>query len=111
MVTDLTLYIATTEKGNALTRDFYNLSLSKKYEVVNTMIELGILFEDMKLYDKIIKGILQHSETDIATEYPIKGQRKQSPIAKQADQLELTAAVAELTAALERKTNAENTHA
>jgi hypothetical protein len=80
-------YVVRSEKGLVLTQDFYNLSLANKYEVVRLCEESGLLTQP-KIYDRLIKAILQHSSPEMRRDFPVKGERKPRKEAQAADYLE-----------------------
>lgn len=80
-------YVVRSDKGYVCTEKFYDLSLAGKYEIVRLLEEVG-LFKDYKLYERVVKGIIQHSSPELKRTYNVKGERKQRPPAKRADELE-----------------------
>lgn len=81
------IYIISTDRGLSLTKEFYDLGLKQKYEVISVFIEMGLL-TDSKFYDKVIKSVLQHSSKELKKEYPIRGDRKIRKAAQEADLME-----------------------
>lgn len=98
---DLSIYTESNVNSPKLTLAFYNLSLTKKYEVINYMISTDFLFGTPNLYDKVVKAILQHSP-DTSKEYSVKGVRKIRPEARKADREEHIAAITTLTEAIQK---------
>lgn len=90
---DVSLYYRRTlRKGIELTDVFYNASLSVKREASEVLLlELhGHIppADYHKLYDLIVKAMVQHSGRAVKHNYPIKGERKQRPEAAAADRQE-----------------------
>lgn len=86
MYRPITDYLIKSPKGRLrLTNAFFEASLQEKYELVAELETLGTLFEDMRVYDLIVKAILQHSPDKSKRQYVVKGVRKQRPKAKKAD--------------------------
>ncbi len=86
-------YLIQSERGWALTTAFYNLSLADKYQIVYLLEENGLI-HNYKLYERVVKAILQHSSPEIKSERSVKGERKQRPEANRADMLEALNALA-----------------
>jgi hypothetical protein len=84
---EITQYLTYTEKGATLTTEFYNLSLYRKYGVIEYLESTGQL-DDHKLYDRLVLACLQHSSADLKRDYPVMRERKQRPKSKAADQIE-----------------------
>lgn len=79
--------------GTFFTKEFFDLSLKQKWEVWKTLYDNGIFHNqyntsEKSLENRIILAILQHSKPKTKTNYPIKGDREISRIAKEADRLE-----------------------
>lgn len=87
---DLTPYLTTDNKGPAFTKEYYNLSLNDKYIIINQLEQENRLggYRNYILYDRAVKSILQHTPEALKKEYPIKGERKTRPEARQADRRE-----------------------
>lgn len=87
-------YLRISPKGvRSLSEAFYQLSLADKYEVVRLFNEQGLL-SDYRLYNKLVKGILQHSPAQTRREYPVRGVRWPHRKAIQADEVEAMQALA-----------------
>lgn len=76
-----------TLRGYKLTDEFYDASLSRKYEVVDLLDQAGLL-ENIHIYNLITKAILQHSPRKSKEQWVVKGIRKQRSAAIKADQQE-----------------------
>jgi|SRR5579884_1160817 len=79
--------------GTFLTKEFFDLSLKKKWEVWAILYENGILHDvyntsEKSLDNKIILAILQHSRPKLKQNFPVKGDREISKVAKEADRVE-----------------------
>ena len=85
---ELACYIDYNDKGATLTTEFYDLSLYRKYMVIEVLEASGQL-EDAKLYDRLVLAVLQHSSNEMKRERPVKRERKQRPRSKVADQIEV----------------------
>jgi hypothetical protein len=83
----LELCLVSTVRGYVLTKEFYELSLANKYEVVRQLEEDGRI-EDKWLYDKIVKAILQHSDNITRRDYPVRGERRARNVTREADMQE-----------------------
>jgi hypothetical protein len=82
------LFVTVTEKGKALTTAFYDLSLADKFGFIEQLAREGKLMSDYSFYEKLIKGCLQHSSKEMKSSYPVRGERKVRPAAKEADKIE-----------------------
>ena len=78
------LYHASRKGGIEFSKSFYDLGLKEKYKVINPLLE-EINFST---YERIVKAILQHSPPISKKMYPVRGERKLSKAAKEADLLQ-----------------------
>ncbi len=80
------IYWAPAKRGRGVdfTKEFYQLSLSKKYEVIAPIAESL----DSASHDRLVRAILQHSTSKSRKICPVLGERKLSPIARTADKEE-----------------------
>jgi len=82
-------YIEYTNSGRSLSKEFYCLSLKKKFEVIAQMELEELIPRDYKLLDKLILAVLQHSPKSSIKDHPVNKERKIRPEAKAADLNEL----------------------
>ena len=83
---DNNIYWQRSPKGGyEFSKEFYDLSLKKKYEMVQ---ELGEL--DYFTNDRLVRAILQHSSPIMKRHAPVLGERRQSRTSRLADEAEAT---------------------
>lgn len=77
-------YTGAKDGGLNMTQAWYDLSLSKKIEVVLQLEAQGLLESERTVY-RLGSGLLQHSSGDAKADRPCKGVRTLSRKAKDAD--------------------------
>lgn len=81
-------YIEYNNSGRSLSKEFFCLSLKRKFEEIAKMEARGTIPQDYKLLDKLILAVLQHSPKSSIKEHPVSKERKIRPEAREADKLE-----------------------